>query len=76
MNREDVSPQKAAEILNVSRAYVMRVVETGEIPFRIVGKRRRLRLSDVLAYKARADAEAESALRELVAQAQELGLYE
>jgi excisionase family DNA binding protein len=58
MNREDVSPQKAAEILNVSRAYVMRVVETGEIPFRIVGKRRRLRLSDVLAYKARADAEA------------------
>ncbi|MBI4408511.1 MAG: excisionase family DNA-binding protein [Gemmatimonadetes bacterium] len=68
------STRKAADLLNVSRRYLIQLLEAGEIPFRMVGKRRRLRLSDVLVYKARADAESERAFQDLVAQAQELGM--
>lgn len=71
---EEVSTQKAADLLNVSRPYLIRMLEKGEIPFRMVGTHRRLRLSEVLGYKARSDAEGERAFRELVAQAQELGM--
>jgi hypothetical protein len=44
------------------------------MPFRKVGSHRRIRLSDVLEYKARMDADADRAYTELVQQAQELGM--
>ncbi|MGQ0561166.1 MAG: excisionase family DNA-binding protein [Gemmatimonadota bacterium] len=71
---KDISPQKAADLLNVSRPYVILLLNAGEIPFRMVGKRRRLRTSDVLAYKARSQAPAEQAFSDMVAHAQELGV--
>lgn len=70
----EVSTGRAAEILNVSRPHLVKILESGKIPFRKVGSHRRIRLEDVMEYKARQDAETDRAFDELVAQAQELGL--
>jgi excisionase family DNA binding protein len=70
----EVTTQQAAGLLNVSRPHLIKLLETGRIPFRKIGSHRRIRVADVLEYKARMDAEAERAFAELVEQAQELGM--
>jgi excisionase family DNA binding protein len=70
----EVTTQKAADLLNVSRPHLIKLLESGRIPFRKIGSHRRIRVADVLEYKARMDAEAERAFAELVEQAQELGM--
>ena len=61
--------------MNVSRPYVVELVERGEIEHRKVGPRRRLRLADVLAFKEVDDARRLAAADELSAEAQRLGLH-
>lgn len=70
----EVSTFQAADILNVSRPYVIKLLDEGAMPHRMVGTHRRIRLADVIAYKAAKDAESDAAMDELVAQAQELKL--
>jgi len=72
----EITTQAAADLLNVSRPYLIKQLEAGQIPFRKVGTHRRVRLADVLRYRARLEAEAERAYSELVELSQELGLYE
>lgn len=69
-----ITTQQAADLLNVSRPYVVGLVEQGKLPARMVGPQRRVRLTDVLAYKTESKAKARAALREMVAIDQELGL--
>lgn len=71
---KEITTQEAADILNVSRPFVVKLAENKEIVHRKVGRNRRFKLRDVLAYKQKQDAESNSALDELAAQAQELDM--
>lgn len=70
----ELTPNQAADILNVSRGYVLRLIDKGELAARLVGTHRRIRLEDLLAYKEKADIEHEHGMRDLAAIGQELGL--
>ena len=66
-----VSTQEAAMILNVSRPYLVRMLDDGKIPFHKVGTHRRIRFDDVVAYKEERRKISQAALQELVDQAQD-----
>ncbi len=70
----EITTQQAANLLNVSRPFLVGMIEKGILPARMVGNQRRLPLKDVLAYKADNRAKRRAVLSELVALDQELGL--
>ncbi len=70
----ELTTAKAARLLNVSRPFLIGLLESGAIPFRKVGKHRRVRTEDALSYKKRSDRESEALLDELVAGAQTNGM--
>jgi len=74
--RAEVTTAEAADLLNVSRPFVIKLLESGAMPFRKVGTHRRVRLIDVLEYRDRQDAVANAALNDMVRQAERHGLYE
>lgn len=52
---QEVTPEEASRILDLSRPLVVRRMEIGDLPFRYVGKHRRMKLKDVLSLKDRLD---------------------
>lgn len=71
---QELTTQQAADILNVSRPYVCRLVELGEIPCNKVGRYRRIRYGDVIDYKNKQNRISEAALQAMADDAQEQGL--
>ena len=67
----ELTTQEAANILNVSRPHLVKLLEEGIIPFSRTGTHRRIRYQDLMSYRDLRDQESQTALDGLVSQAQE-----
>jgi excisionase family DNA binding protein len=70
-----LTTNEAADLLNVSRPYVMQLLNRGEIPFTMVGTHHRITFGDAMEYKQRRDAKRRDGLTRLAQLTEELGLY-
>jgi excisionase family DNA binding protein len=70
----ELTTQEAANLLNVSRPYLIKLIEEKKLPCRIVHTHRRIAVRDLLEYKRRSDAVRRQAMRELADDAQENGM--
>ncbi|WP_340619974.1 helix-turn-helix domain-containing protein [Xenorhabdus siamensis] len=70
----ELTTQEAADLLNVSRPHLIKLLEEGALPFHKTGKHRRVRFSDLMIFKNTRDQDSEKTMSELTQQAQELGM--
>jgi excisionase family DNA binding protein len=71
-----LTTQEAADLLNISRPTLVRLLTDGEIPYTMRGRHRRVLLRDVLGYQERTRAERRQALDQMAADGEDDGLYE
>jgi excisionase family DNA binding protein len=70
----ELTTQEAANILNVSRPYIVKLLESGVIPFTKAGTHRRIRFADLMAYQQETQKKTQENLDALAASAQELDM--
>jgi excisionase family DNA binding protein len=73
---QQLTTQRAANILGVSRPFLVSLVEAGDIPFHMVGSHRRIYLRDLLDYKRRRDAARHQAINGMARAEMEAGTYD
>ena len=73
---QQLTTQRSADILGVSRPFLVRLVENGEIPFHMVGSHRRIYLRDLLEYKRQRDAARHDAINNMARVEMEAGTYD
>ncbi len=69
-----MTAQQAADLLNVSRSFLLKLLDEGQIPYRSVGVNQIVRLDDLLAFKRKDDEVKLKIADHLTADAQELGM--
>jgi excisionase family DNA binding protein len=72
----ELSPNQAADLLNVSRPYLMKLLKQGDIPFIKIGAHHRIRTDDLQRYKVKRDAERRQTLNALTSLMEEEGLFD
>ena len=70
----EVSTQQAADMLNISRPHIVKLLEQGKIPFKKVGSHRRILLDDLMSYELKLKTQRKESLKFLAKQAQDLKL--
>lgn len=73
---KELTTQQAADLLNVSRQYLVRLLEENKLPFKKTGKHRRLKIEDVLSFKEKRDKDRRAGLRELSQMTEDVGGYD
>jgi len=71
----ELTTQEAANILNVSRPHMVKLLEKGNLPFHKIGRHRRVLFADLMEYKKRRENESLNAMQALADQAQDIGMY-
>lgn len=70
----ELTTQEASSLLNVSRPYLIKLLEEGKIRYQFKGKHRRILFRDLMEYKQKSARESYEALCKLAAESEELGL--
>ena len=70
----ELTTQKGADMLNVSRPHLVKLLDNGVLPHTKTGRHRRIKFTDLMAYKEQRDRTSRDAMDELAAQAQALGM--
>lgn len=73
---QQLTTQRAANLLGVSRPFLIKLLEAGELPYHKAGSHRRIYLKDLRGYQRRRDVERKAALDQIAQEAFELGLYD
>jgi excisionase family DNA binding protein len=70
----ELTTQEGADMLNVSRPHLVKLLDNGALPHTKTGRHRRIKFADLMTYKEQRDLASRNAMDELAAQAQELGM--